>query len=242
MITINGKPLQQYLKVGQFSDVERSRDSIIRERKRLIHIPAGSIEQGYDTKPTYTKLYSKWEIWKMNLEEDHKRLREQIKQELDNKNPNKSKLIAGALALGEWKTVTELGETINQMAGRKIFEPKTLSTQFVGLKKDKPIRKLLQASDIKPTRYMLVPSAAKLQLADLYQLTLKNGSYTIHDAILKHPEIEIEMKQTPEQPSVPIKEAVVQTPPSIVPSVNGDVRVSINVSFGPIRILFGLDK
>lgn len=274
-ITVNGVPIESYLRIGQYTDHERERISQIKEATFKRHSKLGAVQQSYDTKPIDGKTFSRGEIMDLNLKEDRERLMAQIEEEAKMDQPVLKKMAIGFMAMGEFISSNQIGEKINKIVSPlKRFNKSSVTAMVSTLVSSKyPIIKLMERQKINGSfHYRLFPSCSKILLSDLAQLARSNGSYTITDALQKVPSVRIEiergnpildLKQSESKISESLKEdddkkilddsskveqieapneKVNQKTDLKMSEIDREVKININVDFGPIRILFGINR
>jgi hypothetical protein len=135
----------------------------------------------------------------------------------------------------------------------------------------KPLSRLLEVEENGYKAYRLYPPAWKISLTDLYQLSLVKGkgTFSLQDAIRKVPEIgsflsitngkvcnttdlsitdepQVTEEENPPEKVVKKymeKDAVIDSQPGLSINTSGqEIKVTINVNFSSIKILFGLYK
>ncbi|MFA5507747.1 MAG: hypothetical protein WC423_20120 [Vulcanimicrobiota bacterium] len=227
---------------------ELYKEELDARKRRIIHVGVGPVQQSYNTRPGAARRLTREEILTTTLEEDRKRLHKQIVTELtEMTDPNKVKVTCGLLALGQWYSTSTLAAAIEELSGGKVpCKPGTIGAFFSGMRinKGRAFNKLLLSKPNPEGRglmYSLVPSACKLHLTDLHQLSFQTGTYSLEDAFRKVPELKEEIKErkAPAPLAPPANPA--PTKFNVVTMPIAETRVVVQVNFGPLRVVFGTE-
>lgn len=191
--------------------------------------------QHYDRLPSQVKHITIEEYMNEQLKPYREKIMERLQEELKLDTPNKSLIVAGFLLQGEYLGSNEImgrvGDFMKENGRGDIKISKSLLSACIHRwsGEDIPIKSYLQKNV--DSKYRLNPLLAKLPLVDVFELTKTKriGKFSERDLKLKLPEI---INQTPvTEPSVP----------KAVPMASTQ-ELHVKVTFGPIRILFGLEK
>lgn len=206
-ITINGKPIEQYLKIGQFSDQEKVRKNEIKERTYIHHVGIGKNEQIYDVKPSNLKIYSKGDIHLLNLQPQFDRIKSELDEEAKLSAASFKKLFSGILLLSEWQTTSQINKGINEIIkNRQPYNKNTTSSLISSItSKRLKVGNLIEKKKIDGKNfYHFFPSAVHLHLSEFRDLFSLYSSISIDEILKRIPQLKEEILAG--EPLVSLKE------------------------------------
>lgn len=280
-ITVNGKSLEQFLKVGRLTDIELERQQEIKERTITKRQGLGRIDQQYNEKPSRPRIWSKGDISKLNAQSNLERIQSEMEEEAKIESPSLKKLFAAVLLLSDWLTTSEINKKINSMIKeRKPFDDNTTSSLISNVTSNRlRIGNLIEKRKVgNKNFYRLFPSCVQLHLSEFRDLFSKYPNITTEELFARIPSLKEEILSG--DPIVKLKEPTTSTKPKkiitetpteiIVDTVEteieeafpdkklhqktasifdqhlktepgSEIKINVNVEFGVIRVLFGID-